>query len=162
MVTIDMIPSVTEAVVGQSVVVQVLADLSEPVIGFGFDFVFDPTLLRLDSVTIPQPFVSLVGSRQSGGVLAMAYPNNAQGTASLLASARFTTLSPGLAVVGIVADPGDKTQGFPELQVGEYSTVTVRTAGIRIVVPEPSTVLFLAVGILAMFWLPYHRATGRS
>ncbi len=166
MIQIDLVATPSSVTAGGTVEVAVLADIVSPVIGYGFNIVFDGALLRLDSVSVPQPFVSLASAVPGASVLALAYPNNAVGTDVVLAKAHFTSLATGSAQVNISVNPGDLTQGFAEMQVGAFAQFAVTPAQISItaeappsppspgpVVPEPTTFLILAGGA-ALLWLP--------
>ncbi len=141
--TVILTVDVSNAVVpvGGTTTVEVRATLSNPVLGFGIDLVFDPLLLSAGTVTIGPSWTPL-GSADGDG-LAGFNGLGVVGSDVLLASIVFTGLAEGFDTIGTAATPGDLTEGFPLLPSGFDGDVLFGSEQIQ--VPEPAVATLLAL-----------------
>jgi hypothetical protein len=157
-VSITLKPTLSELAPEETFDVAIYGDISTKIVSYGFHMSYDPSQLSLQGVWAAPEFQSLNASRPDG-VAALAYPNPAIGDDVLLATARFTALTPGVAGISIEVTTGDPTEGFERSGCG-YVTPTVTPTSVTIrepeprpvpPVPEPATLLFL-IGGASLLW----------
>ncbi|MCK4658386.1 MAG: PEP-CTERM sorting domain-containing protein [Phycisphaerae bacterium] len=136
----------------------IMADISDPLLGFGFELTFDEELFKLDSTTIGGDFTAATNVNE-GFFSALAFPMPVSGEEVILGSATFTALQAGKGSFGISVTEGDPTQGFAEVSVGSLADYKVSTreftiaspinaGGGGVLVPEPTILSLLAFGCL--------------
>jgi hypothetical protein len=134
--------------VGESVDLRVLGDLSQPIVGFGFDLAFDGARLRRESGAAGP--AGIPGAAGDGdGLAGLATLPGVSGNGVLLATLRFRGLAPGLGSLALGITPGDPTEGFALSEIGAFDSVSFPAALPVRVVPEPASALLLAAGLLA-------------
>lgn len=146
-------PDKTKINPGDALTVRIYADLSEPIVSFGFHLDYDTTRLFLDGLQVATAFRAL-DSQYPDGVAALAYPTPAEGDQVLLATARFTGRDVGTADIGIEITSGDATEGFALRGCGE-GEMTITPTSVKIErprrppppIPEPTTMLSLLVAL---------------
>ncbi|MGB9625300.1 MAG: hypothetical protein ACPMAQ_10605, partial [Phycisphaerae bacterium] len=136
MITVDVTPLVSQVTPDQTFDVKITADLTEPLVAFGFHLVFDESLLTLDSVAVAPPFKPLVapGSPLTS-VAGYTFPAVGPADNVLLATATFTAKAAGAPAVGIGTTPGDPSEGFVQHGVSGLSDVTVAPAVVTVLAP---------------------------
>lgn len=134
---------------GDTFSINLTADIPDPVLGFGLDLAFDPTILSLDwdNIVIGSqwiPAMALDGDKLAG----MAFPLPVSGDDIVLAALSFTALNLGKTDLMASYTVGDFTEGFPLFPSGFADVVFVD--GSVSVVPEPATWLLFCFGMLGM------------
>ena len=137
-------PSTSSVLPGQVFDVLVVADIPDPVVGFGLDLSFDPGLLSLTGLTIGPTF-NQVPSPDGDDFAGLAFPAAVSGPGTVLADLQFTALgSLGTTQIKLGFTPGDLTEGFA-LETGEFAELVALAATVN-VVPEPATLGLIALG----------------
>ncbi len=150
--------------VGESIAVDVVADIPDPVIAFGVDLTFDDTLLKLTNTVFgsdwtPVPPVS--DGEGFGALLTPTFPpppppGGILGTDLLLLTLTFEALAPGSSPLQLSATPGDLSEGFA-LATGGFAEVNFVPGTVDIVsenpvpVPEPTPGALMLAGLVALF-----------
>jgi hypothetical protein len=146
-VIVTLVPSAIQLDVGQTFTVDIFADASAPLVGFGIDLVLDP-------IVGPGPGLPVIGSAWipvaglDGDGLTGIGPITGLIGSILLATVTVEALAPGVANLDITVTPGDLTEGFP-LLAGGFDVFQTATASV-LVTPEPSTSMLLSFGILVL------------
>jgi hypothetical protein len=149
---------------GDTFSVNMLADIQDPVLGWGLDLRFDP--LVLSQVGVP-----VIGSAWSSppppppgdgdGLLGLAFPS-VSGSNILLATLSFEALFEGSSTLEADVTTGDLTEGFPLIPSGfastEYVDATVRVTPASDA-PAPSIALLFGAGLAGLFARPKARQT---
>jgi hypothetical protein len=165
MITVDVTPLVSQVTADQTFDVQITADLTEPLVAFGFHLVFNESLLTLDGVAVAAPFKPLVAPGSPlASVAGYTFPAVGPADGVLLATATFTAKAAGAPTIGIGTTPGDPSEGFVQHGVSGLSDVTVAPVVVTVLappapgggggggagpsVPEPVTLLLLFGGLL--------------
>jgi hypothetical protein len=139
-------PSNSVASVGGELTVNLLADIPDPVLGWGLRVVFDPAVLSIDGTTIgPEWFAVTFNDPDVFGGLA--FPTPISGSGTLLATFMFHTLTSGASVLHASADPLDTTQGFP-LVTGGFASIVSTDGSVQVTqIPELPTSLLIVSGL---------------
>ena len=136
------------------------ADMSEPLLGFGFELTFDDQLFELDSIAIGHDFLAATNNGDDL-MSALAFPDPVSGDDVVLGTATFTAMEAGTGIFGIKVAEDDLTQGFAEVSIGAFADFDVATGTVTSgatfdggaggggpVVPEPTTLSLLGFGAL--------------
>ncbi len=144
-VTLD-IPS--EAVVGEMFEVQIVADLTNPVLGWGLDFESDaPSVAAITNVEVGADWLP-VATSDGDGLAGAAFPSPIQGSQILLATLTLEALTEGEIQLSVSDDhPVDLTEGFA-LDPNGFDTVNYEPMTLT-VVPEPVTSAVLGIAGIA-------------
>jgi hypothetical protein len=116
--------------------VDIRADISNPVVGFGIDLSFDASVL---SQTVPptvDPTWFAIAAPDGDGLAGAAFPTPIFGTDVSLATMHFTAISPGMSALTLGATPGDLTEGFPLFPSG-FDTASFQSGWV-VVAPDYS------------------------
>jgi hypothetical protein len=152
-VIVSLVPSTMTVAVGDEFTVDIVADADSLLLGFGIDILADAILGPGSVPTEIGPAWTPVLAPDGDGLAGLAPVEGLTGAGILLATVSFEALAPGLAHLDIGATAGDLTEGFP-LKAGGFDTFDTAPATVH-VVPEPSTLILVALGLLGL-------AAGRS
>jgi hypothetical protein len=141
----------TIAAVGMTTDVCILADIPEAdaILGWGLDLnVGDPGIADITNVAIG-PLFNAVATPDGDGLGGLAFPDCVWGSEILLATVTFTGYAPGTTGLALGDSyPVDLTEGFALCEQG-FATVFYGDGSIT-VVPEPASLVLLALGALAL------------
>ncbi len=157
---VQLVPSATAVALDGSFTVELRADLGLPIVAYGLDVhwnaglldylgpaAFAPGWIQLSNATgaSAQPFPALALLNLG----ALANPGPVSGPNFLLATLSFKAKAPGVANLELSITPTDLTEGFALTTPGSFDSVALSGATVN-VIPEPTTALLLAVGLLAL------------
>jgi hypothetical protein len=134
---------------GESFSVDVVADLSEAIVGFGFDAGFDTALLARTALSIGPAWVA-VNAADGDGLAGLSPLPGQQGSDVLLATLGFDALAPGLAEIVLGVTSGDNAEGFARVQLGLFDSFVLPDALAVEIVPEPASAALFALGLAAL------------
>jgi hypothetical protein len=140
-------PSGAVVAVGNTVLVDVVADFSVPIVAFGFDLTIAPALLSLDSAVVGPLWIG-VFAPDGDGLAGLTLTSGIVGSSVVLATLELTALIPGVAQLLASITPGDLTEGFG-LAVGGFDSVQFEPTPIS-VVPEASVFALLGAGFVIL------------
>lgn len=129
--------------------INLVADFTHPVLGFGLDISFDPDVLTLVGEPIIGPAWTGAFARDGDGLAAFAPPTGVVGIGVVLAALTFQPVGIGVSVVAADFTPTDLTEGFP-LRTGGFDAAAFSSANIQ-VVPEPATLFLVQLGLTCCF-----------
>jgi hypothetical protein len=132
--------------VGATFEVQIIADLSDPIVGWGLDLDFDDSILSMDGAPVIGPAWVGVFAPDGDGLSGLTPDVGISGSDILLATLTFTADALGASALIASVTPGALTEGFALDPTG-FDTIAF-TNGLIEVVPEPSTALLVALGLL--------------
>ena len=151
-VTVMIDPASTVVLNGTSFSVNLLADIPEPIIGWGLDVSFDPTILSLTGLTIGTSFLP-VSSPDGDNIAGLAPPPDPIcGDNILLAALSFNAINIGSSSIIISYTSGDLTEGFALVAIGKFADVFSINGTVNSVnpVPEPTTILLFGLGLMGL------------
>ena len=134
--------------IGSTFDVQILADFTDPILGFGLDLDFDAALIS--SLSPPTIGPSWFGAfaPDGDGLAGLAGGGGVIGDDVLLATLSFSADSVGLALLDLSITLDDLTEGFALIPTG-FDGVQLTGAQVQ-VAPEPTTSLLLGFGLLIL------------
>ena len=147
--------------VGDVLMLELRADLSNPVSAFGLDVHWDaaafdylsPAVFGLGWVRLsdlvgpsadPYPSLALLN------LGAVAIPGPVVGNDLLLVTLSFRAKQEGLHALQLSIDVGDLTEGFALPTPGSFDPVTLIGTSVTVGVPEPAAALLLGLGLVAL------------
>jgi hypothetical protein len=140
------LPEATEVTYGTTFELYVLGDLSEPIVGFGVDVVWDPALAaQIGEPTVGPSWIG-VFAPDGDGLAAVAFPGGVAGFGVLLATLRLEPTALGVLEIDAEITPGDLSEGFALVGSG-FDDVIFEGTSVQVVVPEPSSVGFVLFGV---------------
>ncbi len=136
-----------QVLAGQAFYVDVIGQLTQPIVGFGVDLIQTPAgVIAPTGVTISGGFIG-VNASDGDGLAGLAAPPGVAGSNLLLARIAISALAPGLTNLRLGASVGDFAEGFALAGIGAFDTVDFgNTLAVR-VIPEPGTALLLGLGL---------------
>lgn len=145
-------PPMVEVLLGTTFDIDILADITDPVVGWGLDLTLqDPAIASLTGApTIVAPW--LAGFAPDGdGLVGLADPfspinGSVSGIGIVLATLSFSVDALGGTDLNLSVTLGDLTEGFPLDPTGFDATVTFEIGHIN-VTPEPASLLLMALAI---------------
>ena len=151
-VTVFLRTSDLVVMVGDSFTVDIVADIPEPVLGWGLDIGFEDAIFSFTNVSIG-PSWSPVFSADGDGLAGLTF-SPLYGGDILLATLSFEAISLGTSVLCPSVTPGDLSEGFPLALAppGSFADVVFESKSVT-AVPEPSTVLLLGFGIACLCFM---------
>lgn len=166
-VMVNINPEIRFATVGSTFTMDITADVSanEALVAWGFDLLYDPTQLTLNSATT-SAYWDLF-SFGGDNLTALLIPDSSSpdpglsGNGLLLATLNFTCQGPGTSALDISINSLEMLQGFMTFD-GQYAAWQSIPASIEqgtAAVPEPGTVLLLGSGLAAIAWLSRKKST---
>lgn len=150
-ITVFFEPSSTEVLPGDIFTVSLLADIPEPVLGWGLDIDFDTGVMSHDPLTgvVIGPSWFAAPAPDGDFLAGAAFPFPVSGNGILLADLTFTAVGAGTSELTASVTPFDFTEGFPlapPALPGSFASVNFTPASVS-VVPEPATLLLLGLGL---------------
>jgi hypothetical protein len=137
---------------GDLFTVNLIADIADPVLGWGLDISYDTSILSLTGAPVIGPLWTSVSASDGDGLAGLALPA-ISGNDILLARLNFGALASGESLLQASNTFGDLTEGFPLLEPGVFADVQFVNGSVKSeFVPEPATIL-LAGGGLAGLWV---------
>ena len=144
-VSVSLNPTTPSFTLGQTFNVDLLADIPDPVLGFGLDMNFAATMLALNGFTTGPLWFPATGVEVNDFV-GLAFPTPVSGAVVLLGTFSFTALATGSTALGLAYDSMNFAEGFP-LATGGFADNNLPDES---AVPEPSTLCLLALCLLAV------------
>lgn len=133
---------------GDTSEVQIVADISEPVVGWGLDLTFDGMIVsQVGSPMIGSAWLEVLAA-DGDGLAAIAFPPSISGTGILLATVLFSGDMTGETDLIASITIGDLAEGFP-LDPSGFAAITFENGHVT-VIPEPGTLVLAALGGLAV------------
>ncbi len=133
---------------GDPFVAAIVADIPDPVLGFGLDLTFDGSILSTVGDPMIGPLFQPVVAPDGDGLAGLAFPSSVSGSNILLATVMFN--ADNLGATGLVpgVTDGDLTEGFALDPTG-FAEASLHSARVT-VVPEPMSAALLALGGLTL------------
>lgn len=110
-ITIDFIPIGNDFQPGRPLTVEIIADIEDPIIGFGFDWLFDAAFIEPSAFMLSELFTA-AGGTDSDSIVALAYPDPVVGEDVLLGTLQFDAVSEGDSIVSLHDVTGGRNTGF--------------------------------------------------
>jgi hypothetical protein len=145
-VSFDPLDSIVEE--GEFFAVNLIADIPDPVLGWGLDVSFDPAILSLDGPPAIGSSWKPAFAPDGDGLAGLAFPFPVNGNGITLATLNFEVITLGTSLLQASATAGDFTEGFP-LATGGFADVVFKDGSVS-PVPEPGTILLLASGLAGL------------
>lgn len=150
-VTVSFEPQYSVVFVGDVFAVDLVADIPDPVLGWGLDVTFDTSVLDLSGVTVDSAWFPTSGF-DGDGLAGLAFPMPVYGDDILLATLTFEAIALGTSDLTSNITLGDLTEGFPLFPTG-FAEVTFQAGSVNAVpVPAtiPATILLFSSGLIGL------------
>lgn len=132
--------------------VNIVADIPDPILGWGLDLGFDQTVLSLRSFNIGHSWFSAT-SLDGDNLAGLAFPNAVSGSNTILASLNFMALQQGTSILFSSFTATDLTEGFI-LETGGFADVAFVRGSVVIsdvtTIPEPTTLLLFSLALVSL------------
>lgn len=163
-ITVTFEPQAAQLSVGAGIAIDVLADIPDPVLGFGLDLDFDAQRLALTDTLfgdlwtpLPAPPAPVSDGQGVGALLTPGFPpplppGGVAGDGLLLFTLLFDAVAPGLADFSLSFTPGDPSEGFV-LASGGFAEVAFVAGAVDVrpaVIPVPGAALLMLTGLLGI------------
>jgi hypothetical protein len=157
-INVSFTPSASVVYVGDTFTIDLVADIPDPVLGWGLDVAFNPAILSQVDLLIADPPWSAGFAPDGDGLVGLTFPLPVVGVGVPLATLTFRAIAPGLStlVASITAD--DLTEGFPlapPASPGSFAEVNFTDGSVN-VIPVPATFALISLG-LAVLGFERHR-----
>jgi hypothetical protein len=123
--------------VGEVFTMDILADVGDPLVGWGLDLSFDPSILSVVDPPAIGPRWFPAGAPDGDGLAGLAFVDSVSGADVLLASVTFSAVALGETDLMLSTTPEDLTEGFALDPTG-FAEPVFRGGHVS-VVPEPAT-----------------------
>jgi len=130
---------------GESFSVNIMANLGEPIAGWGLDLAYESSILTLVGTPTIGPLWLGGTSPDGDGLAALAFPVGIAGGNRLLATLNFLAAAEGETDLTLSVTSGDLNEGFA-IDPSGMATVTF-APGHVIVTPEPAAGLIMLAGV---------------
>ncbi len=138
---------------GDLFTVDLIADIADPVLGWGLDISYDTGILSLIGAPVIGPLWTPGFAPDGDGLAGLAFPAAISGNDILLASLNFGALALGESLLQASNTFGDLTEGFALLEPGAFADVQFVDGSVSVRgVPEPATIVLAGAG-LAGLWV---------
>lgn len=142
-------PATDTVAVGETVQVDIIADIPEPVLGWGLDVGFDASVLSLAGAPVIGSDWSAAPSADGDGLAGLAFPSAISGDDVLLASLTFEAIAAGTSALEGSVTSGDLTEGFAlASSPGAFGEVSFETGVVEAPIPEPGGATLFVAGVL--------------
>lgn len=143
-------PAAQSVEIGSPVSVDIVADFSDPVVGWGLDLAWAPGVVALSGAPVVGPAWNPVLAPDGDGLAGLAPPGGVSGTGVVLATLTFDGVGLGTSALALSATAGDLTEGIPLLG-GGFDTTSFLLGSVEVVqVPEPGLAALLAASLVAL------------
>lgn len=159
-VTVSFEPSTSSVYLNDIFTVDIIADIPDPVVGWGLDIGFNSSVISLHSAPVIGPDWFSAFSADGDGLAGLALPA-VSGSGVLLATLEFEAILD-FAVTNLTASitPGDNTEGFAlgfPAPPGSFAEVNFLDATIfveprPIHAPEPTSLALVIIGIAGLLY----------
>jgi hypothetical protein len=129
---------------GELFEIRILADIPEPVVGWGLDLGYDSGVLSLAMAPVVGPLWVEVLAPDGDGLAGYAFPSSISGQSILLATLVFWAEQAGETDLIVSVTPGDLTEGFP-LDPSGFADAVFEPGHVA-VVPEPVPIALAGLG----------------
>ncbi len=141
---------------GEEFTIDILADILDPLVGWGLDLSFDSSVLALVDSPAIGPRWFLAPASDADGLAGLAFPDSVSGVGVLLASVTLSGMALGETDLTLSTTLGDLSEGFALDPTG-FAQPTFESSHV-FVVPEPATGLLGAIvlsiiGLQARRWI---------
>ena len=148
-VTMRFDPASTTVPVGSVFTVNIVADIPEPVVGWGLDLTIqNPAVVSQTAAPSIGPLWVAAYAPDGDGLAALAFPSSVSGSGVLLGSVSFSADTIGQTALWISTTPGDLNEGFALASTG-FADLTFES-GLVTVTPEPGSLVLLATATLML------------
>jgi hypothetical protein len=130
---------------GEVFTMDILADVGDPLVGWGLDLSFDPSILSLVDPPAMGPRWSPANAPDGDGLAGLAFVESVSGADVLLASVTFFAVSLGETDLILSTTSGDLNEGFALDPTG-FAEPVYQGAHVS-VVPEPPTGLLCVIAL---------------
>lgn len=133
---------------GEAFTIDILADVGDPLVGWGLDLSFDPSILALVGPPAIGPRWVPAFAPDGDGLAALAFPDSVSGVDVVLATLTFSAAALGETDLLLSTTPGDLTEGFALDPTG-FAVPSFQSAHVA-VVPEPATGLLAVITLFTV------------
>jgi hypothetical protein len=153
-ISVSLEASSNSVFVGDIFTIDILADIPDPVLGWGLDLNFDYGLVSQSaSPLVGAGWLPLLSTMDGDGLAGVAFPVPVSGTNVLLASLTFEASAVGFATFAAGYTPLDFTEGFPLALPGGFADVFFTNTFVTINsidIPEPKPLMLFGVGLAVL------------
>lgn len=144
-------PSDSIVALGDTFSVDIFADFSDPVLGWGLDISFDSSILLLNGTPTLGALWEPASTMDGDGLAGLAFPTPISGSNVLLATLSFDAIAFGTSDLLASVSKGDLTEGFPLVDGGFADFIVI--PGSVTVVPVPAAVWLFGSGLIGLVGL---------
>ncbi len=157
-INVSFVLSASVVNVGETFTVDLVADIPDPVLGWGLDVTFNPAILSQVGVLIANPPWDAGFAPDGDELVGLAFPLPIAGDDIRLATLTFRAIAPGLSALVASLTADDQTEGFPlafPASPGSFAEVSFIDGSVNII-PVPATLALISLG-LAVLGFERHR-----